>query len=161
MEEFECGDGTCLYNNFVCDGTRDCPGGQDEEQCSRLASLFTLHEGYKLEGITRNQANQVFKATEEECAKLCIYQKQEEVGCCDSFSHRPGKDGKEDKCILGTAYANRDFDSLLQKKSWNYYTLNASLDRELATRRCRKQRPSGTEIEGMNITECSTIKYTD
>lgn len=28
--EFDCGGGMCIINKKVCDGTVDCPGGQDE-----------------------------------------------------------------------------------------------------------------------------------
>ncbi|CAH2102272.1 unnamed protein product [Euphydryas editha] len=32
--ELACGDGSCVPRDWVCDGTRDCPGGEDELRCS-------------------------------------------------------------------------------------------------------------------------------
>ena len=104
-----------------------------------MTALFTKESGYKLEGVTASSKSEAISATEEECAKLCIYKKQDESGCCDSFSHRPGKEGKDDRCILGTVYANQAFDSLVQKKFWNYYKLNITQE----SRNCRQKRPTG------------------
>jgi hypothetical protein len=70
---------------------------------------------------------------------MCLYKKQDASGCCNSFSHHPGKGGKDGRCILGTIYANQVFDSLVQKKSWNYYKINVTQD----SRNCRKKRPTG------------------
>ncbi|KOB73623.1 Uncharacterized protein OBRU01_10394 [Operophtera brumata] len=32
-EEFECGDQSCVSKDWICDGTQDCPGGEDETSC--------------------------------------------------------------------------------------------------------------------------------
>ncbi|CAK1540189.1 unnamed protein product [Leptosia nina] len=32
--ELACGDGSCVPRDWICDGTRDCPGGEDEAPCS-------------------------------------------------------------------------------------------------------------------------------
>lgn len=37
----------------MCDGEPDCAGGEDEDGCRVIASLFTREEGYKLEGEDR------------------------------------------------------------------------------------------------------------
>ena len=145
-EEYSCRDRSCILKDYVCDGVKDCPDGDDEEECRVMSSLFSKESGYKLEGVTSESESDSIKATEEECAKLCLYKKQDASGgCCNSFSHRPGKDGKDDRCILGTVYENQAFDSLVQKKSWNYYKLNISQE----SRNCRNKRPTGPlPIEG-------------
>ncbi|XP_023946895.1 uncharacterized protein LOC112052160 isoform X2 [Bicyclus anynana] len=33
--ELACGDGTCVPRDWVCDGTRDCAGGEDEAPCTK------------------------------------------------------------------------------------------------------------------------------
>ncbi|CAH2236391.1 uncharacterized protein LOC120631360 [Pararge aegeria] len=33
--ELACGDGTCVPRDWICDGTRDCIGGEDEAPCSK------------------------------------------------------------------------------------------------------------------------------
>ncbi|XP_045777685.1 uncharacterized protein LOC123875724 isoform X1 [Maniola jurtina] len=33
--ELACGDGTCVPRDWICDGTRDCAGGEDEAPCSK------------------------------------------------------------------------------------------------------------------------------
>ena len=73
-------------------------------------------------------------ATAEECAKLCLYSKRRQGDCCTSFSHRPARPGKEDRCVLGTSFTNR-MDSLVEKRSWSYYTLNTT-DDSRSVRRC-------------------------
>ncbi|XP_049874730.1 uncharacterized protein LOC126372849 isoform X2 [Pectinophora gossypiella] len=36
--EVPCGDGTCVPREWVCDGTNDCPAGDDEKQCNACDS---------------------------------------------------------------------------------------------------------------------------
>lgn len=30
QREFSCSDGSCVPRDWMCDGTKDCPGGEDE-----------------------------------------------------------------------------------------------------------------------------------
>jgi len=72
--------------------------------------------------------------------------------CCDSFSHRPGKDGRDDRCTLGTIYNNNDFDGMIEKKSWNYYKLNSTTHQYHEN--CRSRLPRNTKgpiIEGLRL----------
>ncbi|XP_041975463.1 atrial natriuretic peptide-converting enzyme-like isoform X2 [Aricia agestis] len=32
--EMACGDGSCISRDWICDGTKDCPSGEDEASCS-------------------------------------------------------------------------------------------------------------------------------
>eukprot|EP00092_Neocalanus_flemingeri_P035176 GFUD01038280.1.p1 GENE.GFUD01038280.1~~GFUD01038280.1.p1 ORF type:complete len:1087 (+),score=284.35 GFUD01038280.1:432-3692(+) len=147
-EEYSCKDRSCISKAYVCDGVKDCEDGDDEDECRIMASLFRKESGYKLEGITGGSESDTVRATEEECAKLCLYKKQDQSGCCDSFSHRPAKNGRDEQCILGTVYANQAFDSLVQKKSWNYFKLNVTQD----SRNCRQKRPTGPlPLEGLRL----------
>jgi hypothetical protein len=50
QEEFACLSGSCIAKQHVCDGEHDCPGGEDERECRKFGSLFTLDEGYRLQG---------------------------------------------------------------------------------------------------------------
>ena len=34
--EFSCGDGNCISNEWRCDGVEDCENGVDEENCSKI-----------------------------------------------------------------------------------------------------------------------------
>ena len=62
---------------------------------------------------------------------------------CTSFAYN--EDRK--RCLLGNRYSNTPFDSLIQRRAWNYYTLNASLDNGCK----RVKRPATTEIEGLRL----------
>ena len=129
-EEYHCRNGKCISTDYVCDGARDCDEDEedDEEGCRVLSSLFDVMENYKLEGNLKAATSESVRASLEECARLCLYQKLNGTGCCDSFSHRAGKDGKDDRCTLGSVYVtnslNSSIDSLVEKKAWNYYKLN-------------------------------------
>ena len=127
-EEYHCRGGRCISTSYVCDGARDCPDGDDEEDCRVLSSLFVVTENYKLEGNLKKKTSESVRASLEECARLCLYQKMNGTGCCDSFSHRAARDGKDDRCTLGSVYVtnsiNSSIDSLVEKKAWNYYKLN-------------------------------------
>ena len=97
-------------------------------------SLFSREPGYRLEGVVGAGQEESVPATAEECAKLCLYSKRRQGDCCRSFSHRPARPGKEDRCVLGTSFTNR-MDSLVEKRSWTYYTLNTT-DDSRSVRRC-------------------------
>ena len=98
----------------------DCTGGEDETGCRIITSLFSKEEGYRLQGtrlirknyktsqylflgVTAESGVETTEANEEECAKLCYYSKK----CCQSFSMRPGKDGKKDLCLLSSVFENQ------------------------------------------------------
>jgi len=133
-EEYSCLDGSCISKDYVCDGEPDCGGGEDERDCRRIASLFAKEEGFRLQGVTEPTVEETFDASEEECAKACYYSKR----CCTSFSTRPGKDGRKDRCLLSTIFENQVFDTLVQKGSWNYHKLNVSQSE--GERTCRGRR---------------------
>ena len=120
-EEFTCKNGKCILKDYVCDGSKDCEGGDDEEDCKAFSLMFSKESGFKLEGSDDDKES--VAASVDDCAKMCLYKKPER---CESFSHRPGTDNKGDRCILSTTYHNKGFDSLVEKKSWNYYKLNDS-----------------------------------
>ena len=54
-------------------------------------------------GIVNIAEDVTVEASEEECAQLCYNSKK----CCNSFSTRPGKDGKKDLCLLNTIFENQ------------------------------------------------------
>ena len=41
--DFKCNDGKCLRSYDVCDGSRECVSGEDEQNCSKLNFLQLLH----------------------------------------------------------------------------------------------------------------------
>ena len=42
-DEYECSDGSCIYDYWQCDGWNDCSDGGDEQGCKSLvAALFSL-----------------------------------------------------------------------------------------------------------------------
>ncbi|XP_023331139.1 neurotrypsin [Eurytemora carolleeae] len=141
-EEWQCPDGSCIFKGYVCDGSDDCSGGEDEFNCRRLSSLFIKDEGYKLE--TGAEQEKSIQATEEECARLCLYKKSDSTGPCSSFTHRPGTDDRPAKCILGNLYRNGQIDSIVEKKGWNYYALNA-------TEKIRRGVNNNAPIQGLRL----------
>ena len=50
QEEFSCRDGICISKDYVCDRVNDCNGGEDEDGCREIASLFAKEEGFRLQG---------------------------------------------------------------------------------------------------------------
>jgi len=144
-EEWQCKDGPCIYKGHVCDGEADCSGGEDEFNCRRLTSLFVKETGFSAK---EEDDKSSFQATEEECARRCIYNK----GPCSSFSHRPGKDGKADKCSLGSQKGLLDMDTLVEKKSWNYFYINNT---EKNRRGVGNQQPI---IQGLRLRRVKKIK---
>ena len=46
-EQFECVDG-CIFSKYVCDGEKDCYGGEDEENCIQYVDLFEKEAGFKV-----------------------------------------------------------------------------------------------------------------
>ncbi|XP_072941582.1 uncharacterized protein [Epargyreus clarus] len=44
--ELTCGDGSCVPRDWICDGTKDCPGGEDEAICAVCEqNEFRCHSG--------------------------------------------------------------------------------------------------------------------
>nr|XP_026497823.1 uncharacterized protein LOC113401956 isoform X2 [Vanessa tameamea] len=70
--ELACGDGSCVPRDWICDGTRDCPGGEDEMPCSACEN------------------------NEYRCSSgLCITKRW----LCDGYADCPsGEDEQEDLC---------------------------------------------------------------
>ena len=135
-EQFQCQPDECIYNQFVCDGEPDCSDGQDELNCLSYTSFYIVESGFKL---TSND-NPITDVSEEECAKRCSQSKH----CtCTSFAYNADRQ----RCLLGNRYSTSPFDSLIQRRAWNYYTLNASLDNNCK----RVKRPATTEIEGLRL----------
>ena len=57
---YKCSDSYCIPRHLVCDGVKDCPTGQDEEQCGELScegyfqckgSRLCLHLNYLCDGV--------------------------------------------------------------------------------------------------------------
>ena len=67
-EQFECRAGECIFLKSVCDGEKDCSGGEDEQNCLDYVGLFIREIGFKLQ----NKETVVVDVTEKECAKLCV-----------------------------------------------------------------------------------------
>jgi hypothetical protein len=45
-EQFECRPGECIFGKFVCDGDRDCSGGEDERDCLDYVGFFVKVSGF-------------------------------------------------------------------------------------------------------------------
>ncbi len=46
-EEWPCADGTCIPTAYLCDGGKDCAGGEDEDGCGCLGTNDCTYEGAK------------------------------------------------------------------------------------------------------------------
>ena len=46
-EQFQCTDG-CIFSKYVCDGDKDCTGGEDEENCLDYLNYFRSETSYKV-----------------------------------------------------------------------------------------------------------------
>lgn len=42
QNEFECSPEVCVWESWVCDGTEDCPQGEDEQNCHHKVSCEAL-----------------------------------------------------------------------------------------------------------------------
>ena len=67
-EQFQCRPGECVFSKFVCDGDRDCDGGEDEADCPNYVNFFVKEAGFKLQ----NKDTVVVDVSLKECAKMCL-----------------------------------------------------------------------------------------
>ena len=51
-EQFQCSDG-CIFSKYVCDGERDCAGGEDEENCLDYLTFFKAEDNFKVHTIIK------------------------------------------------------------------------------------------------------------
>jgi hypothetical protein len=129
-EQFACQPGECVFSMYVCDGEPDCSNSQDETDCLRYTSLYTKESGFKLQAQDESKGN----VTEEDCARMCAQSKR----CtCTSFSYNSEKK----RCLLGNRHT--PFDSLLERKAWNYYSINGTIDNG-----CNRVKRPAHEYEG-------------
>lgn len=66
-DEYMCPDGTCIVEEWVCDGYRDCSDGADESDCGKLLttvllplSLVTHIQTYVLNGLCSQSPRSLF-----------------------------------------------------------------------------------------------------
>ena len=43
VDQFSCGDGSCVSESNVCDGTWDCASGAEEVNCSKLQISASIY----------------------------------------------------------------------------------------------------------------------
>ncbi|KAK8747660.1 hypothetical protein OTU49_016520, partial [Cherax quadricarinatus] len=43
-DQFQCNTGSCIWETWVCDKDKDCPGGEDEENCHQTSTCVDLEE---------------------------------------------------------------------------------------------------------------------
>ncbi|XP_069004481.1 transmembrane protease serine 2-like [Embiotoca jacksoni] len=74
----QCGDGNCVWESQWCDGVKDCPAGQDEDNCVRLhGSSFLL---------------QIYSTQSQDWRAVCSHGWTEQQGraSCQSIGYRRG-----------------------------------------------------------------------
>lgn len=50
QNEFQCATGECIREAWVCDGTRDCKGGEDESNCKGAQQCTSVEFKCRMDG---------------------------------------------------------------------------------------------------------------
>lgn len=48
--QYQCLTGICIFSSWVCDGTYDCPGGEDENNCDAYTNCTNHQFKCKMDG---------------------------------------------------------------------------------------------------------------
>lgn len=77
-DQFSCSDGTCIWESWVCDNDKDCPKGEDEDNCHQTQTCaerkgFTCHHSggcIPSESVCNGQKDCADGSDEEVCSPV-------------------------------------------------------------------------------------------